>query len=355
MGIAIVLALGVAECTDPMHAQIDRGAYVYGGLRPDGTQDKRFGGLCKLCHGAQGEGYAADASPAIANQEFLASANDAYLKYAVEHGRAATTMSPWAKSRGGPLVPSDVDAVVAYMRAWQTAAPIDLDERPVSGDPIRGAALFHEECASCHGKGGLVGAKYLRLAGPELLTTASNGFLRRAIKVGRPGTPMPGYASALGEQGVEDILAALRGWQTHPTADPGKPPPPTLPPFVLNPNGVDPVGFTPFPGFTPADTVKGELDKGARLGFVDARPPSSYSERHIAGAVNVPFYEARQWMGQLPKDTWLVAYCGCPHAESGTLADQLVQAGFTKVTVLDEGYYAGWESRGWPTHAGSTP
>lgn len=339
----LCLCLGaVAECQDPAHAEIERGAYVYSRL-------------CALCHGAQGEGYAADASPALANQEFLATASDAFLYEAVEHGRSATTMSPWARSRGGPLLPYDLGAVVAYMRSWQTVPTATLDERPIAGDPIRGAALFDARCASCHGTGGLVGAKYLRLAGPELLTTATTGFLRHALRVGRPGTPMPGYAETIGEQGVEDVLAALRGWQTHPTADPGKPPPPTLGPVVVNPKGADPVDFTAYPGFTPADIVKAALDKGARLGFVDARPPPSYVERHIAFAVNVPFYDTDPWTGQLPKDAWLVCYCGCPHAESGSLAGRLLQAGFTKVTVLDEGYYAGWEYRGWPTHTGSTP
>ena len=342
LGAAAGLTASVAECADPVHAQIDRGAYAYSKL-------------CALCHGDHGEGYVADAAPALANPEFLASASDAYLAYAVEHGRAATTMSPWAKSRGGPLVPYDVDAVVAYMRSWQTAPAAALDERPIAGDPINGARLFDAKCASCHGAGGLLGAKYVRLAGPELLTTATNGFLRRAIAVGRPGTPMPGYASELGAQGVEDVLAALRGWQTHPTADPGKPPPPVLPSVVQNPAGADPIGFTAYPGFTPADVIKAELDKGARLGFVDARPPPSYVERHIAGAVNVPFYDAAPWIDQLPKDTWLISYCGCPHAESGSLAGQLLDKGFTKVTVLDEGYYVGWEYRGYPTHVGSPP
>ena len=57
---------------------------------------------------------------------------------------------------------------------------------------------------------------------------------------------------------------------------------------------------------------------------------------------------------QLPRDAWLVCYCACPHAESGNLARKLVEKGFTKVTVLDEGLGV-WRNRKYPTSSGIDP
>jgi cytochrome c oxidase cbb3-type subunit 3/ubiquinol-cytochrome c reductase cytochrome c subunit len=70
--------------------------------------------------------------------------------------------------------------------------------------------------------------------------------------------------------------------------------------------------------------------------------------------VSVPFYDPAPYFAQLPKDAWLVCYCACPHAESGTLASKLQGAGFTKVTVLDEGLGV-WRARHYETRTGPDP
>ena len=82
--------------------------------------------------------------------------------------------------------------------------------------------------------------------------------------------------------------------------------------------------------------------------------PSDYEQEHIAGAYNVPFYDPAPYLDKLPKSTWLVAYCGCPHAESGNLARALLNAGFDQVTVLDEGLWV-WKERGHPMRKGREP
>jgi cytochrome c oxidase cbb3-type subunit 3/ubiquinol-cytochrome c reductase cytochrome c subunit len=105
---------------------------------------------------------------------------------------------------------------------------------------------------------------------------------------------------------------------------------------------------------TSVDVVKAELDRGARLGLLDARAPSDYVTGHIAGAVSVPFYDPDPYFASLPKDAWLVCYCACPHAESGQLASKLAKNGFTEVTVLDEGFNV-WRTRNYPTRAGAAP
>ena len=90
------------------------------------------------------------------------------------------------------------------------------------------------------------------------------------------------------------------------------------------------------------------------MALLDARAPSDYIFEHITDAVSVPFYDPDPYLAQLPKDSWLVCYCSCPHAESGQLAQKLLQHGFTKVTVLDEGLRV-WKAKGYPTKTGFDP
>ena len=147
---------------------------------------------------------------------------------------------------------------------------------------------------------------------------------------------------------IDDVIALLRAWQVAPPTEPprrqppGRAPPLPLGPVPLHPKGPEPQKFNATPGFTSADVVKAQLDRGAKMAILDARAPSDYTTNHIAGAVSVPFYAPEPYLSDLPKDAWLVCYCGCPHAESGNLARKLGQNGFTKVTVIDDGlgYYS---------------
>jgi cytochrome c oxidase cbb3-type subunit 3/ubiquinol-cytochrome c reductase cytochrome c subunit len=327
---------------------IDRGAERRGG--------HLYQRMCAVCHGATGAGYKADQAPAITHPDFLASATDVYLKQAIGNGRRATTMSAWSIEHGGPLAANDVDAIVTFLRGWDRKAHPELDERPVSGDAARGGVIYARDCARCHGAQG-AGGPYVSIGHPQVLSTASNGFLRHAMRIGRRGTAMLGYEATLGGAAIEDVVTFLRSWQSAsplPTTAPGRPPPIPLGPVPLNPKGAEPVGLRNHPGTTPADVVKAQLDRHARMALLDARAPSDYSYEHIAGAVSVPFYDVEPYVDSLPRNAWLVCYCSCPHAESGQLAQALVTKGFTRVTVLDEGLGV-WKSRHYPTRTGALP
>src|SRR6266540_1396276 len=321
------------------------------------TRGQRRGGqlyhrMCAVCHGPTGAGYRADQAPAVTHPEFLGSVSNDFLRRAIAGGRSGTTMSAWASERGGPLAAADVDALITFMRAWQRRARPTLDEGAPAGDAVRGNEIYARECARCHGPRG-TGGPYVNIGEPGLLSTASNGFLRHAIRHGRPGTPMEGFAPSLGDTAIEDILAFMRTWQPPPSHTPPTPPskalPLTLGPVPLNPQGPEPIGFKPHPATTKADVIKGQLDRHAKMALLDARAPSDYLNEHIAGAVSVPFYDPDPFLSALPKNAWLVCYCACPHAESGQLASKLTAAGFTKVTVLDEGL-GFWRSRKYETH-----
>jgi mono/diheme cytochrome c family protein/rhodanese-related sulfurtransferase len=299
----------------------------------------------------------ADQATALRHPDFLASVTDDYLRQAIAEGRANTTMSAWSVDRGGPLSRADTDALITFIRGWGSGARKALDERPNTGSAPSGAPNFARSCASCHGPRG-TGGPNVGIGNPELLKHATNGFLRLAITKGRSGTPMPGFSATLGDPAVEDIVALLRSWQTGSSS---KPPPPVkrpdpipLGPVPLNPHGPEPIGFQLYPSATKADVVKAQLDRRARIALLDARAPPDYMNEHIAGAVSVPFYDPDPYIASLPKDTWLVSYCSCPHAESVTLARKLVAKGFSKVTVLDEGLGV-WKRRKYETRTGAKP
>jgi cytochrome c oxidase cbb3-type subunit 3/ubiquinol-cytochrome c reductase cytochrome c subunit len=320
-----------------------------------------YGRMCAVCHGANGEGYKADDAPRIAHPDFLATVTDDYLVRAIANGRSNTTMSAWGRSRGGPLSPAEVDAVVAFMRTWDKRADRPrLDERKPVGSAARGSVTYLKECRHCHGVLGQEGPS-VHIGGHELLQSASTGFLRFALRHGRPGTAMPAFGDKLGQQGMDDILTLLESWKRsgRPITPPHgehTPPAPPLPlgPVPLNPDGPDPVGFAKHPATTKIDIIKRELDRNARMVLMDARTPSDYLREHITGAVSIPFYDPTPYFDKLPKDTWLVAYCSCPHAESRTLATKLVDKGFKKVTVLDEGLGV-WKRKKHPTSTGDKP
>ena len=342
--IVSVVAGGTLECSRPRTPAEARGAHNYGQM-------------CSVCHGKIGEGYAADHAPAISNPDFLASASDDFLRKAIENGRSGSTMSAWSRSRGGPLTSTDVDALITSMRAWGPRHQATLDDARLLGDDARGAAIFARECASCHGEKGL-GGTFEQIGNPELLSTASDGFLRYAIRRGRSSAGMPSFESKLGDASIDDVITHLRALQA--AAPPGrrpigaKAPPIPLGAVPLNPKGPEPVDFHQMPQNTPADTIKRELDRGAKMAILDARAPSDYMNEHIAGSVSVPFYDPSPYYAQLPRDSWLVCYCACPHAESGQLAVKLLAQGFTKVTVLDEGLGV-WRTRKYPIHTGLDP
>jgi rhodanese-related sulfurtransferase/cytochrome c553 len=260
-------------------------------------------------------------------------------------------MSAWGKVRGGPYDDAQVTGIIAYLRSWQRDPSLALPDGKVDGDVAVGKDIYGAHCASCHGASGNEGPN-VRLGNAEFLDIARDSFLYHAIAEGRPGTPMRAYRQTLSDVEIRAVVALLRSW-AKPVAPGDVPLPGSLGPIVIHPNGPEPA-FVPGQRFTPADVIKAELDRGASFGFLDARPPSDYVVSHVSGANNVPFYQAEAYAFSLPKDKWLISYCGCPHAESGSLMDALLRQGFTKVTILDEGFGV-WRARGYPVREGPLP
>jgi mono/diheme cytochrome c family protein/rhodanese-related sulfurtransferase len=310
-----------------------------------------YGRYCALCHGADREGYAADNAPSLRSPELLGAGRGPFLMAAIAHGRPGTPMAAFGREAGGPLTRPQIVALHDWLVA--DAEPIALPATPVTGDPAAGAALYAARCASCHGDAGQ-GVSAPALANPVYHATVSDRQIRHAISAGRTGTPMVGFAGDLDERRLDDLTVYLRTFARHWT--PGAPvavqaPPPEA--AVLNP-GAPPAKLTLRDGFyVPADEVKAALDAGRRIVLLDARPVSDWQRGHLPGALPVPFYDdVSTLVPHLPRDeTFLVAYCACPHAASGKVARKLRSLGFDRAVVLDEGSLE-WARRGYPMEPG---
>jgi len=301
---------------------------------------------CKLCHAADGTGYAADNAPSLVSYHFLRSATDAFIAHGIRMGRPGTAMAAYGASRGGPLTDPEIDAIVSFLRS-KGPYPIPLPETPLGGEATRGQAVFAQNCEQCHGTPAQRG-NALSLHNRELLATARPAFLRYAIEHGRPPTPMPSFAGKLSSEQIADVIVWLQSFATAEPAPPvANPRVPDDLPIVLNVKGKHPSFTLREDRYVSAEQVKRALDKKQRIVLLDARPASDWIQFRIPGAVSFPYHQKEQ-ADRIPKDgTWVVAYCACPHHASGEVVDALRAAGYPKTAVLDEGILV-WKNLGYP-------
>ncbi|MCX7809082.1 MAG: c-type cytochrome, partial [Deltaproteobacteria bacterium] len=307
-----------------------------------------------LCHGARGEGYAADRAPAIGNRDFLRVASDEFIHEAIAEGHPGTSMSAWHRRHGGPLDDPAIRAIVSFLRSLARDEVQATDRGRVYGDLARGAALFALHCAECHGKEG-EGGSGPSLNSPVFLRTVSDRFVRDTIARGRRNTPMEGWDARLSSEEIDALTAFVRSLKPRafdpPPAPTRKPPP--LDAIVLNPEG--PLAdFEAREGlFVSGEEVKRALDQGKRFILIDARPPSDWAKGHIPGAVPFPFYDAEALIQYIKaSELWVIAYCACPHGASGRVIDALHRAGHKRAAILDEGIFW-WIEKGYPIEMGS--
>ncbi|MEE2789850.1 MAG: c-type cytochrome [Myxococcota bacterium] len=331
-----IIDAGLPEADAAFEVDLERGAQLYTAY-------------CGFCHGPDGEGYAADNANALGNPDFLASATDEFIEAGIVYGRPGTPMSAWGEVGGGPLDANDVRHLVAHIRAWDMGPPTDLGG-PSEGVASRGEAVYAVYCSGCHGDEG-EGVTAMSLNNPRFLDTASDGFIRHAIVAGRRNTPMAAYSDVLTDTQIEDVVALIRSWARP--VDEAAPVEftPSLEQAILNPEGLAPDFALRDDRFVPADQVKLAMDQGRRMVLLDTRLHGDYLMGHITGAVSMPFVELENFLDQLPRDTWIINYCGCPHAISGRAFDAQQEAGFTQIAVLDEGYYV-WAERQYPVTVG---
>jgi cytochrome c oxidase cbb3-type subunit 3 len=176
-----------------------------------------FGENCAGCHGVEGRFGAAYE---LANPTFQALVDDATLSRIVSQGMAGTAMPSFAQEYGGFLTAAQVSILVNGMRQrWKTGAPLH-DAPPYlasAGDPARGAQVFAQSCAPCHGAQGQGGPKVSgSITDPSYLMLVSDEAIRALVIAGRSDLGHPdwrGYppGQPLSAQQVADVVAWLAG------------------------------------------------------------------------------------------------------------------------------------------------
>jgi cytochrome c oxidase cbb3-type subunit 3/ubiquinol-cytochrome c reductase cytochrome c subunit len=340
----IFLPTGVASAAGTSSVEQDNQATI---TAQTSTSTQLYARYCALCHGENGEGYAADNANSLANQDFLVSVSNDFLWQSISRGRPGTAMAAHAKRYGGPLDESDIDSLVALIRSWQQQATIDFPVGPVLGDPVSGRSSFNQYCATCHGERGQ-GVTAISLNNSEFLAMASDAQIRWAILHGRKGTPMIAYDTLLPEDTIDDLVSLIRSWQREVLVRVEEPDLPEIRDVVINAEGPAPQ-FTLREGrYVPAEQLDAAMRGGARLIILDARPTSDWHIAHIPGAISAPAYDPDSIIMHLPEDdTWIVSYCACPHKYSDQLTDALRSAGYANTAVLDEGV-SWWQREGYP-------
>jgi cytochrome c oxidase cbb3-type subunit III len=233
-----------------------RSSFMQGATAPDTSRGRTvFVKNCSVCHGEKGDGRSrAQGSLMPPPRDFTSAASKSELTQqrmitSVTYGRADTAMAGFK----GQLSASDISAVVDYIRTGfmaapytegisgtqngrralspeaikaQAAAPATAPaDKPVAvnmslpmpsalkGDPIKGAAFYMSNCATCHGTTGDGRGPRAYFINPKprnFLHPASRQEFNRvaifdAVSAGKLGTEMPAWRHVLTQQEMADV------------------------------------------------------------------------------------------------------------------------------------------------------
>jgi mono/diheme cytochrome c family protein len=180
-----------------------------------------FRQFCSNCHsdGSYGtwDPFFKRFAPAVRGPGLRGVADRQYLRTAIEQGRPGTQMPAWGKGAGG-LTAEQVTSLVEYLAAGdgRPAPAVRPFPNPVGGDAARGAELFTQTCAGCHGSNRLAPT----LSNPTFQKTATAAFIARTIEDGRADTAMPAFqrpgADGLTDDEVRDLVAYVRSLGQNP-------------------------------------------------------------------------------------------------------------------------------------------
>lgn len=99
----------------------------------------------------------------------------------------------------------------------------------------------------------------------------------------------------------------------------------------------------------------GELAERLAAGdvvLIDVRPVPEYEAGHIAGAVSVPLASLDEWLGSMPQDVEVAAYCRGPYCVYADEAVRLLHGRGRRARRLTEGYPE-WRLAGLPVEVGA--
>ena len=157
---------------------------------------------CSTCHGLQGEG--------TANGPSLQDVGPAAVDFMLSTGRMPLANPGDQPVRDEPkFTPDQTAAIVAYVETIAPGGEPIPTVDPAAGDLARGAEVFLNTCAGCHG----AGATGDSVGGGQIAPTinpADPTQIGEAIRIG-PGV-MPRFGSETIDQADLDSLAAYLLW-----------------------------------------------------------------------------------------------------------------------------------------------
>jgi cytochrome c oxidase cbb3-type subunit 3/ubiquinol-cytochrome c reductase cytochrome c subunit len=172
-----------------------------------------YGSNCAGCHGR--DGHLGAARP-LNDPVFLALIGKDKLRDVIANGVPKTAMPAFAKNAGGGLTGQQITILANQIDA-QWSRPQDFDAvalpsyRANLGDPKAGEAVFHDNCASCHGEEG-VGGKVGSVIDMAFLALVSDQSLRTTVIAGRSDRGMPDWrkhSKTMTPQDVSDVVSWL--------------------------------------------------------------------------------------------------------------------------------------------------
>jgi mono/diheme cytochrome c family protein len=187
--------LNVALDADEHAKQVGRGAALF-------RQD------CAGCHGAKGGGNEIVGQVLLPKPVNLTAAefNLSSLGHALWNGVRGTAMPSWRN-----LPQSDLNGLAAYVQTLHPpAAP---DQAPPEILAV-GRALFHKDCAACHGElGDGKSAVAATLSPPPAnlhWMQPDFGYVVEVLRDGVPGTSMPSWKEQISESDRKALAAFVR-------------------------------------------------------------------------------------------------------------------------------------------------
>ncbi len=171
---------------------------------------------CTSCHGNLGEGglnpaRAGDIIAPISTAEYLRTRDDQTLRAIISQGQPNFGMSPFGDSFGGPLNDEQVDAIVAFMRAWEANPPVDLppEVSEVPQPTASGREVYAQLCSQCHGQRG-EGGIGTALGAPVWQAANQDTAIFDAINLGHEATAMIAWGEILSSQQIEQLVKHIR-------------------------------------------------------------------------------------------------------------------------------------------------
>ena len=148
---------------------------------------------CGECHGDDGKTTVITGVKGLENKQVIAinstdvmyTLNDTALADIISYGRPDSGMTPFGKSYGGPLSPTEIESIATFMRyTWDNRAVLPPGASLAAGIPalkagevpsydVHIAPLTKRFCVSCH-RAGKDNNNYLMTSYDEMLNTGDN-------------------------------------------------------------------------------------------------------------------------------------------------------------------------------------